>query len=92
MPLQGSASDIMKIAMIRVHRELAGSGLRARLLLQVHDELVLEAERDDVPAVAELVRRTMVGAAEISAPLETEVSAGPNWDELVPVTELALRA
>ena len=92
MPLQGSASDIMKIAMIRVDRELAGSGLRARLLLQVHDELVLEAERDDVPAVAELVRRTMEGAAELSVPLETEVSAGPNWDALAPVTQLALRA
>jgi DNA polymerase-1 len=92
MPLQGSASDIMKIAMIRVDRELAGSGLRARLLLQVHDELVLEAERDDVPAVAELVRRTMEGAAELSVPLKTEVSAGPNWDALAPVTQLALRA
>jgi DNA polymerase-1 len=92
MPLQGSASDIMKIAMIRVHDDLARSGLRARLLLQVHDELVLEAERDDVPAVAELVQRTMKGAAEISVPLETEVSAGPNWDDLAPIPALVLRA
>jgi DNA polymerase-1 len=92
MPLQGSASDIMKIAMIRLADELSRSGLRARLLLQVHDELVLEAERADVPAVADLLRRTMEGAAEISVPLKTEVHAGPNWDDLALVPELSVTA
>jgi DNA polymerase-1 len=92
MPLQGTSSDIMKIAMIRVSEELARSGLRARLLLQVHDELVLEVDRPDVPAVAELLQRVMESAAELSVPLETEVQAGPNWDDLAPVEELAARA
>jgi DNA polymerase-1 len=92
MPLQGSASDIMKIAMIRLDEALARTGLRARLLLQVHDELVLEVEREDVPAVAALLRETMEGAATLSVPLETEVQAGPNWDDLAPVAELAAKA
>jgi DNA polymerase-1 len=92
MPLQGTSSDIMKIAMIRVSDELARSGLRAKLLLQVHDELVLEVDRPDVPAVATLLQRVLEGAAELSVPLETEVQAGPNWDDLAPVAELAATA
>jgi DNA polymerase-1 len=92
MPLQGSASDIMKIAMIRLHQELAVSGLRARLLLQVHDELVLEVDRPDVAATAELVCAVMTGAAEISVPLEAEVRAGANWDDLQPLAALAVSA
>jgi DNA polymerase-1 len=90
MPLQGTAADIMKIAMNRLHTELLKSGLNARLILQVHDELVVEAERADVPAVAELLQRTMEGAAQLSVPLETEVSAGLNWDDLAPLETLAL--
>ncbi|MFN8664366.1 MAG: DNA polymerase I [Thermomicrobiales bacterium] len=90
MPLQGTAADIMKIAMNRFHTELLKSGLNARLILQVHDELVLEAERADVPAVAELLQRTMEGAAQLSVPLETEVRAGLNWDDLAPLEALAL--
>jgi DNA polymerase I len=82
----------MKIAMIRLDEELAQSGLRARLILQVHDELVLEVARPDVAAVAELVQRVMEGAAEISVPLETEVSVGPNWDELTPLPKVAVHA
>ena len=92
MPLQGSASDIMKIAMIRLDRELAETELRARLLLQVHDELVLEVDRPDVAATAELLRTVMEGAARLAVPLETEVRAGPNWDDLAAVPELAARA
>jgi DNA polymerase-1 len=92
MPLQGSASDIMKIAMIRLDKELAQSGLRAKLILQVHDELVLEVNRPDVAAVAELVQSVMVGAAELSVPLETEVCAGPSWDELTPLPTAAVHA
>jgi DNA polymerase-1 len=89
MPLQGSAADIMKIAMLNVQRELASSSLKARLLLQVHDELLLEVDRSDVPAVAELLDRTMTGAADLAVPLETEVRAGANWDDLAAIPELA---
>ncbi|MCA9880275.1 MAG: hypothetical protein KC442_20915, partial [Thermomicrobiales bacterium] len=56
----------------------------------VHDELVLEAERADVPAVAELLQRTMEGAAQLTVPLSTEVRAGLNWDDLAPLEALAL--
>jgi len=92
MPVQGSAADIMKIAMIRLDDELARSGLRARLLLQVHDELVLEVDRPDLAASAELVRSIMENAVELRIPLETEVRAGSNWDDLAPVGELILSA
>ena len=82
----------MKLAMIKLDRELARSGMRAKLLLQVHDEFVLEAEREDVPAVADLLTRTMEQAADLRVPLETEVSAGLNWDDLAPVAALAVSA
>jgi DNA polymerase-1 len=60
--------------------------------LQVHDELLLEVAGPDVPATAELLRETMEGAADLLVPLETEVRAGPNWDDLAPVPVLAGRA
>ena len=88
MPVQGGAADIIKVAMIRLDQALRDSPLRARLLLQVHDELVLEVDRHDLTATADLVTRTMAGAATLAVPLETEVSAGPNWDDLVPLAEL----
>jgi DNA polymerase-1 len=92
MPLQGSASDIMKIAMIRLDDALTRSGLHARLLLQVHDELVLEVDRPDVNATAEILRLTMEGAAQLAVPLETEVRAGANWDDLAAVPQAAVHA
>lgn len=78
-PLQGSAADLIKIAMIRIHAALRGDGLSARLLLQVHDELVLEAPPEEVERVATLVRRHMEGAAELRVPLVVEIGVGENW-------------
>ena len=78
-PLQGSAADLIKIAMTRLHRALAEAGLRGRLLLQVHDELVLEAPESEVAAVSSLVREHMEGAAQLSVPLDVEVGVGDNW-------------
>jgi DNA polymerase-1 len=89
MPVQGTAADIMKIAMIRLFERLHESKLHARLLLQVHDELVLEVDRPDLEQTAHLVCRTMEGAAELGVPLAVDVSAGPNWDELSPLELLA---
>ena len=86
MPVQGTAADIMKIAMLRLAESLNDSGRKAKLLLQVHDELVLEVDRPDVPAVAKIVRDAMEGAQELSVPLLVEIAAGPNWDEM---TELS---
>jgi len=86
MPLQGTAADIMKIAMIRLAQRLAESKLRARLILQVHDELVLEVDRPDLQATAKLVVDTMENAYDLTVPLETEVSSGQNWEEMTPLT------
>lgn len=80
-PIQGTAADIMKRAMIRVDRRLRQSGLGARMLLQVHDELVLEVPEDEVEDTAALVRETMAQAAALSVPLEVDVGFGRNWEE-----------
>jgi DNA polymerase-1 len=78
-PLQGSAADLIKIAMVRIHRALADGSFAARLLLQVHDELVLEAPLDEVERVAALVQEHMEGAAELKVPLVVDVGVGDNW-------------
>ncbi|MDQ2684154.1 MAG: DNA polymerase I, partial [Chloroflexota bacterium] len=82
MPLQGTAADIMKIAMIRVHDALQAHRDSARVLLQVHDELVLEVAGDKVMEIAHVVKSTMEAAATLAVPLVADVSAGPNWDDL----------
>lgn len=80
-PLQGSAADLIKIAMIRIHDALRAGDTGARLLLQVHDELVLEAPEDNVAAVTGLVKGYMEGAAQLKVPLVVEVGTGSNWLE-----------
>ena len=77
MPIQGTAADIIKIAMIELDGPLMDLG--ARMLLQVHDELLVEAPIDKADEVAELMRRTMMDAARLSVPLNVEVGRGPNW-------------
>ena len=80
-PMQGSAADIIKIAMVRVERRIAERGLRSRLVLQIHDELDFEAPVDEVETLSGLVRETMEGVAELRVPLLADVSFGPNWAE-----------
>ncbi|MEX0692182.1 MAG: DNA polymerase I [Gemmatimonadales bacterium] len=80
-PMQGSAADLIKVAMLRLDAALAERGLDAAMLLQVHDELVLEAAPDAVDATATLVRELMQGAAELAVPLVVDVGVGPNWLE-----------
>ena len=80
-PIQGSAADIIKVAMLRVHDELSSSGLRSRLLLQVHDELVLEIAPGEREAVEEIVRRQMAGAYELDVPMDVSVGVGLTWHE-----------
>ncbi|MGH3825585.1 MAG: DNA polymerase I, partial [Pseudonocardiaceae bacterium] len=79
-PIQGSAADIIKIAMLRVVRALRAEGLRSRTLLQVHDELVLEVAESERPALEALARREMAAAYPLNVPLEISVGAGPNWN------------
>jgi DNA polymerase-1 len=81
MPIQGSAADIVKLAMTRVREAIRREERDARLLLQVHDELVLEVGEEDVAPVEELVRREMAGAATLKVPLDVEVGHGRSWAE-----------
>jgi DNA polymerase-1 len=79
-PIQGSAADIIKVAMLRVDRALGEAGLRSRMLLQVHDELVFEAAPGEREALEALVREQMGGAYPLDVPLEVSVGAGRDWD------------
>jgi len=80
-PIQGSSADIIKKAMVQLDQQLAATGLPARLLLQVHDELVLECDPNAQPEVMALVKNTMEQAVTLSVPLVVEIGAGPNWME-----------
>lgn len=80
-PIQGTAADIIKIAMIRVDQRLKAEGLKSRLLLQVHDELLLEASTEELDAVEQILSEEMEGAAELSVPLEIDMKQGKNWYE-----------
>ncbi|HSW41721.1 MAG TPA: DNA polymerase I, partial [Patescibacteria group bacterium] len=84
MPIQGTAADIMKIAMIRVAGRLRAEGFRARLLLQVHDELLLEVPRDEVARLVPAVRETMEGALALDVPLTVDVKTGDDWESMTP--------
>ena len=80
-PIQGSAADLIKLAMLEVHRRLRRAGLRARLLLQVHDELVLEAPEAEEAAVTDAVRSAMETVFPLHVPLRVDVHTGANWAE-----------
>jgi DNA polymerase-1 len=84
-PIQGTAADIIKIAMIRLHKALGERRLKARMILQVHDELILEAPDEEVAEAAELARVIMEEAFELDAPLKVDLSVGQNWDEMGPM-------
>ncbi len=78
-PIQGSAADLIKVAMIHVHDSLAASGMRAAMLLQVHDELVFEAPPEEIDALRTLVEREMTTAVELDVPLVVDIGVGDNW-------------
>jgi DNA polymerase-1 len=86
MPIQGTAADIQKIAMIRVDAAVRDAGLRARLLLSVHDELLFETPREEVEALAAIVRREMEGALPLTVPLVVDVKVGDDWESMTPLT------
>jgi DNA polymerase-1 len=78
-PIQGTAADIIKMAMVAVEKEIQKCGLRADMLLQVHDELVFEVHTEDLMPAARLIKETMEGIVTLDVPLVVEVKAGPNW-------------
>jgi DNA polymerase-1 len=80
-PIQGSAADVIKMAMLKVDASLRESGLKSRMLLQVHDELVFEIAPGEREALEELVRRDMGSAVEMAVPLDVSVGVGRTWHE-----------
>jgi len=86
-PIQGTAADILKIAMINLMPALKSSGLRAKLLLQVHDELLLEVPKEEVKETAALVQKIMTEAGTLSIPLVTDAKCGVNWGSMRPLSE-----
>ncbi|NLK39232.1 MAG: DNA polymerase I, partial [Clostridiales bacterium] len=78
-PIQGSAADIIKLAMINVHRRFAAEGLDARLILQVHDELIVESEKACAKEAEKILKEEMEGAVSLNLPLSVDISSGPNW-------------
>lgn len=80
-PIQGSAADLIKVAMINIHREILNKKLKARMILQVHDELVFDVPHNEVESLIPLVRDGMVNALPLSVPVEVEIGSGPNWLE-----------
>jgi DNA polymerase-1 len=81
-PIQGSAADLIKLAMVRLDAALTEHRVDARMVLQVHDELLLEVKNDVLKECGDLVRRAMEEAAELKVPLKVELKAGPNWAQL----------
>lgn len=80
-PIQGSAADILKIAMINLDKALADGQFESRMLLQVHDEIVLEVPEAELPAIKALVKETMEAAVALSVPLRADENAGQSWYE-----------
>jgi DNA polymerase-1 len=84
-PIQGTAADIIKLAMLKLPERLEASGLKATMLLQVHDELVFECPAEELRPTAELVEQVMQGAYTLDVPLKTDTKAGENWADMKPL-------
>jgi DNA polymerase-1 len=82
MPVQGTSADIIKVAMINLHREMARRRLKSKMLLQVHDELVFEVPEAEMETMRHLVPEVMSTAVELSIPLKVDIKAGRNWGEM----------
>ncbi len=85
MPIQGTAADIMKIALIRLHERLSAEQAPARMLLSVHDEVLLEVPRGDVEVLAPIVREVLEGALKLDVPLDVDVKVGDDWESMTPL-------
>ena len=80
-PVQGSAADIIKIAMVKVNRRLKAENLKAKLILQVHDELIIEAPKNEEEQVKKLLREEMENAVKLKVPLTVSIETGKSWYE-----------
>ena len=80
-PIQGTAADIMKIAMIKVYRKIKEQGLKSKIVLQVHDEMMIEVPIDEKVQVEKIMKESMESAASLKVPLTAEISSADNWYE-----------
>ena len=80
-PVQGTAADIVKIAMIKMHQSLETEKSQAQIILQVHDELILDTPENEIDKVVNLTTEAMMGAAQLDVPLEIDIGIGDNWDQ-----------
>ena len=87
MPIQGTAADIVKLAMIRLADRLRAEGSHARPLLQVHDELLIEVPRDELERLAPVVREVMEAAMPLDVPLTVDLKHGPDWESMTPLPQ-----
>jgi DNA polymerase-1 len=84
-PIQGTAADIIKLAMLKLPNRLAHAGLSARMLLQVHDELMFECPESEIEQTTAIVQDVMQDAYRLVVPLKTDAKAGPNWADMQPL-------
>lgn len=84
-PIQGSAADIIKLAMVSVQRRLKEQGLKAQMVLQVHDELIFDVPKEEVKQLVQLVRECMENAVQLKVPLVVDIKVGPNWHQVKPI-------
>ena len=82
MPVQGTSADIIKIAMVNLHQEMVKRGLKSKMILQVHDELVFEVSPEEIDTIKEMVTRIMPQALKLSVPLKIDTKIGKNWGEM----------
>ena len=82
MPVQGTSADIIKVAMINLHQEMKKRGLKSKMLLQVHDELIFEVPAEELKTMQQLVPEVMSAALKLSVPLKVDTKAGQNWGEM----------
>ena len=80
-PIQGTAADIIKIAMIRVHKKLKEGNYKSRLILQIHDELLIETKENERKEVRKILEEEMMGAAQLKVPLSIDIEEGKTWYE-----------
>ena len=80
-PIQGTAADLIKLAMINIHAAINDAGLRSRMVLQVHDELIFDVHQSELEQMREIVRDKMLTAANFEVPMEVEIGTGKNWLE-----------
>ena len=78
-PIQGTAADMIKIAMVNIHQEMAKTGIRSQLIMQVHDELVFEVHKDELEELSSIVESQMKNAIPMKVPIEIDLGTGKNW-------------